>query len=265
MKKIYLNDGTCIYCLKETEAIVLDEHIKGYLNLGVNIKNGDTIIDVGANIGVLGVRLSKKFNDIKIHCFEPIPEIYSTLKQNAKLSLNKQFYTYRMGISNSSKTLNFTYYPNSPALSTSNPEVWDNDQKNFMAAVSGSISHIPKQFWWAKLIPNFITPLIAKYLKANKKQITSKVISLSEFIINQNIKIINLLKIDCEGEEVNVLRGIESKHWPLIKSVVMEVNDIENNIEISKKILSSNGFTDIKLEKEKGFENTKLTNIYATK
>ena len=46
MKKIYLNDGTCIYCLKETEAIVLDEHIKGYLNLGVNIKNGDTIIDI---------------------------------------------------------------------------------------------------------------------------------------------------------------------------------------------------------------------------
>ena len=212
-----------------------------------------------------GGRLSKKFNDIKIHCFEPIPEIYSTLKQNAKLSLNKQFYTYRMGISNSSKTLNFTYYPNSPALSTSNPEVWDNDQKNFMAAVSGSISHVPKQFWWAKLIPNIITPLIAKYLKANKKQISSNVISLSEFIINQNIKIINLLKIDCEGEEVNVLRGIESKHWPLIKSVVMEVNDIENNIEISKKILSSNGFTDIKLEKEKGFENTKLTNIYATK
>ena len=32
MKKINLNDGTAIYCLKETEAVVLDEHIHGYLN-----------------------------------------------------------------------------------------------------------------------------------------------------------------------------------------------------------------------------------------
>ena len=265
MKKIHLNDGTPIYCLKETEAIVLDEHIKGYLNLGINIKDGDTIIDIGANIGVLGVRLSKKFKNIKIHCFEPIPEIYNSLKQNAQLSLNKQFKTYKMGVSNNTKQLDFTYYPNSPALSTSNPEIWENDQENFISAVEGSIYNVPKQFWWARLIPKFMVPLIAKYLQSNKKKITSKVISLSDFIQNQEIKIINLLKIDCEGEEINVLRGIERKHWPLIKAVVMEVNDIENNIEISKKILSSNGFTHIKLEKEKGFEKTKLTNIYATK
>ena len=34
MKKINLNDGLSIYCLKETEAIVLDEHVKGYLSFG---------------------------------------------------------------------------------------------------------------------------------------------------------------------------------------------------------------------------------------
>ena len=45
----------------------------------------------------------------------------------------------------------------------------------------------------------------------------------------------------------------------------MEANDIKNNIEISTKILSENGFKTIKMEKEKGFEKTKLINIYATK
>jgi len=265
MKKINLNDGTPIYCLKETEAIVLDEHIKGYLNFDINIQNGDTIIDVGANIGVFGVRLSKQFQDIHIHCFEPIPEIYNILKQNAKYSLNKNFQTYRIGLSNTNKKLTFTYYPNSPALSTSKPEIWENDEAHFFSAVEGSISNIPKKIWWARLIPKFLTPIIAKYLKLNNKQVTTQVIALSEFIEHQQIKIIHLLKIDCEGEEINVLRGIKKEHWAIIKSIVMEVNDINKNIEQATRILSNHGFTNITIEKEQGFEKTKLSNIYAKK
>ena len=61
MKKINLTDGTPIYCLKSSEAVVLDEHIKGYLSYGIKTGNKDTIIDVGANIGVFGIRLSKDF------------------------------------------------------------------------------------------------------------------------------------------------------------------------------------------------------------
>ena len=265
MKKINLNDGLPIYCLKETEAIVLDEHVKGYLNFGIQIKNTDVIIDVGANIGVLGVRLSKKLKDIHIHSFEPIPEIYTVLKKNAKLSLNKNFKAYQMGVSNTNKKINFTYYPNSPALSTSNPQIWEHDKKSFISAVEGSISNAPKSFWWAKLIPKFITPLIAQYLQANKRYVEGKVVTLSSFIENEKIKNINLLKIDCEGEEVNVLRGIKNKHWTLIDAVIMEANDIKNNIEISTSILSKNGFKTIRMEKEKGFEQTQLINIYATK
>ena len=127
-----------------------------------------------------------------------------------------------------------------------------------------SISNSARSFWGAQIIPKCIIPLIAKYLTANKKQVKSKVITLSDFIDNEKIKNINLLKIDCEGEEVNVLHGIKKNHWPLIKAVVMEVNDIENNIKVSKKILSDNGFKSIRMEKEKGFEKTKLINIYAT-
>ena len=61
MKKINLTDGTKIHCLKETEALVLDEHINGYLEIGLEISKKGAIIDVGANIGVFGMRLSQKF------------------------------------------------------------------------------------------------------------------------------------------------------------------------------------------------------------
>ena len=263
MKKINLNDGTSIYCIKETEAIVLDEHIKGYLDFNIKLKKDDIIIDVGANIGIFGVRLSKFFNNIQIHAFEPIPQIYEVLKKNSKLSLNKKFNTYRMGLSHKKDYLNFIYYPNSPALSTAKPEIWENNKDNFISAVKGSILNAPSNIWWAKLIPRFFAPLIAKYLKANKKKVKSKVTTLSDFIEKKEIKKISLLKIDCEGHELNVLRGIKDEHWPLIKVIVMEVNDLDNNFEIVKKILLKHNFNHIQSEKEKGFEKTTLINIYA--
>ena len=59
MKKIRLNDGTAIYCIKINEAFVLQQHIYGYLKNCSEFKESDTIIDVGANIGLLGLTLLK--------------------------------------------------------------------------------------------------------------------------------------------------------------------------------------------------------------
>ena len=265
MKKINLNSGLPIYCLKEKEAIVLDEHINGYLSYGVKINKDNTIIDIGANIGVFGLRLSHLFPSLHIHAFEPIPEIHSVLKKNTQLSGNNNFHAYMMGVSNKETELSFTYYPNSPALSTSNPEIWNTNKTSFIAAVEGNIVNAGKQFWWAKYIPTWISPLIARYLMANSKIIKSKVTSLSNFINAKQIKEINLLKVDCEGEEINVLLGIEDQHWNIIKAVIMEVIDIDNNVEKANKILLKKGFKNINLEKEKGFEETDMVNIYATK
>ena len=91
MKKINLNDGTTAYCLKQNEAIVLDDHIKGYLKYGIKINEGDVIIDIGANIGILGLRLSQSYHDITIHAFEPIPEIHKVLKKNSEISQNPKY------------------------------------------------------------------------------------------------------------------------------------------------------------------------------
>ena len=265
MKKINLTDGTKIHCLKETEALVLDEHINGYLEIGLEISAKDAINDVGANIGVFGMRLSQKFKNIPIYSFEPIPEIYKTLKKNAEDSQNPNFKTYMMGISNKAQLLEFTYYPNSPALSTSHPEVWQNDKNHFNYAIQGSISSMRSKFWWSKLIPNFFIPFIARYLQSNQQKISSQVITLSDFIKKEKIQKIQLLKIDCEGEEINVLSGVQKTHWRKIESIVMEINDINHNLKMAKNILSKNGFQKIKLIKEKGFEKTNLINLYATK
>ena len=81
MKKIRLTDKTPIYCLKSAEAIVLDDHVNGYFNHGIELKDGDVVVDVGANIGVFGIRASQRFKEITIHSFEPVPDIFKVLKK----------------------------------------------------------------------------------------------------------------------------------------------------------------------------------------
>ena len=72
-----------------------------------------------------------------------------------------------------------------------------------------------------------------------------------------------MLKLDCEGHEWEVIKGISESNWPIIKSIVMEVHDIDNRAEKVKTILKDKGFSKITLEKEKALETTDLVNIYA--
>ena len=167
MKKIRLNDGTPIYCIKRNEAFVLQQHIYGYLKNCAQFEDGDTIIDIGANIGLLGLTLSKKYKNIKIHAFEPMPNIFSVLQKNVQVSSNINYKVYPIGISNKKKDLVFTYYPNSPALSTSNPEIWNDHKKKFFSAVKGNLLNFKKKKWWINLITFFLVPLIAKFLTHN--------------------------------------------------------------------------------------------------
>ena len=60
MKKTSLIDGSKIYCISPTEGQMLYAHIAGYINHdSIQIKSGDTIVDVGATIGIFGIKLSK--------------------------------------------------------------------------------------------------------------------------------------------------------------------------------------------------------------
>ncbi len=264
MKKILLSKDTPIHCLIPSETIMLNDHIDGYFNNGINLKEGDVVIDVGANVGVLGVRLSKKFNNINIYCFEPIPNIFNVLKKNSELSENPFFKVYENGVGEKMENREFTYFPNSPALSTAKPEMWKKEPETLINAVKGSIKNAPKKFWWAKFIPSFLAPLFTKYLTSNSKKIICKIITLSDFIKEENIQRIDFLKIDCEGLEWNVLKGIQENDWKKIKSCVIEVHDINQRLEKVSRLLKSHQFN-IVLEKEESLKETKLINVYATK
>ena len=70
---------------------MLHEHINGYFDDFINFKETDTIIDVGANIGIFGIELSDRYSNINVISFEPMLDIFNVLKENAIVSKNSNF------------------------------------------------------------------------------------------------------------------------------------------------------------------------------
>ena len=57
-----------------------------YLTQTAVFRGGDTVIDVGAHVGVVSIYLAKKFPFIKIYAIEPDPLNYACLKRNIELN-----------------------------------------------------------------------------------------------------------------------------------------------------------------------------------
>lgn len=265
MKKVKLSDGTQIFCLKAAEAKVLDHHTEGYLQHGVQINEGDVILDVGANIGVFGIRAIQKFNQVQVHAFEPIPDIFEVLKANAEKFDKKRFHVHQFGIATTNEEVVFSYFPNTPALSSFHMEDWDENPSSFKEAVKGSIKNPPEGMKWMRLIPTFFAGAIAKKLLKGKKQIHCLIRNTSDVIQELKLEQIDLLKVDCEGAELEVIQGISTDDWSKIKSVVIEVHDNDSRLNKVSEILEKAGFKHIHIEKEKGLESTGLYNIFATR
>ena len=60
-----------------------------------------------------------------------------------------------------------------------------------------------------------------------------------------------------------VLKGIRESDWPKIKSLVIEVHDIDGRLEHVRQLLSDKGFSQLHTESEVGLEDTGIFNIFA--
>ena len=263
MNKTTLIDKREVYCINWREAQMLQEHIDGYFDDYIEVKSNDMIVDIGANIGIFGLELSKRYNNINIFAFEPIKDICNVLKENSILSKNKNFKVYNYGISDKIGEENFTYFPNSPALSTSKNEISES-KEDLISALKGSLMNAPKNWWWARLIPAFLYPYIVKKLIKNPVETKCLIKTLSSVMDSIPITKIDLLKIDCEGNELNVINGIDMKHWPFIKQIIIEVNDIDGRFNYINKKLTELGYK-IKITKDPSLKNTNLINVFAKK
>ena len=212
-------------------------HQKKILNFfKQKFSNQITVVDVGAHYGETIKILKKNFNIKKIYSFEASPINFNVLEKNFPNNLlDVEIYNLALGAHSSESYINQT-----------------------IESSSSTINSINKN---SKYLDRKLKVLKIKNEDLVIKKIPIKIISLDEFIETKKIQNIDILKIDTEGYEFNVLKGIK-KNYQIIKMIYFEhhYDDmILKNYKFSEinKLLNDYGFSMVKKNKmlfRKSFE-----------
>ena len=174
---------------------------KDFLKFIELINDGDHVLDIGANIGVMSYYLSKRLPNSAIHAFEPVPEnmkVFLKVKRKFKLSNVK---TYPIAVGNESGKIDMIM-----------------PQEN--AVYFHGLSRVNQD------------------IQNNGKISTVEIKRLDELNDFKKVKV-NALKIDVEEYEFNVLKGAEdliSKNRPVIYCELWDTENRKNSMEFIKKL-----------------------------
>lgn len=197
-----------VYAASAIEARFLYEEIFRagcYADLG--LPDRPLVLDVGANIGMFVLFVTRRYPHAEVHAFEPAPVSAALLRRNLELHGLDGVVVHETALGSvAEQDVPFVYYPMIPGNSTRYPEIKELQKANMTRQLGSRV--------------------VERMHRG--EQITTSVRRLSEFLAGD--RRVDLLKIDAEGAEVDVLRGIDPAQWPLIGQVVLEVQDLADRL-----------------------------------
>lgn len=267
MSETLLPNGMKIFCLREEEVPILYKQIQEYFRNGIELHEGDTVFDVGANIGLFTLWVHQLCNkNVSIYAFEPIPAVFEVLQCNVQRFDPEKLRVFPCGLSQESKTMTFGYHVNATALSTAYPDNSKEEKDQFKKIILRNLKDAPPSIRWLRWLPPFLRSLILDQKLEPVFQIervTCQLRTVSDIIREHEIQQIDLLKVDVEKSELDVLLGIEDRDWQKIKQVVVEVHDLDGRVEKITALLQEHGLSKITVEQEPIFMGSKIFNLYA--
>jgi len=198
-------------------------------------QNFINVIDIGGHKGETINFFLKNFNVNKIYVFEPNHRLFETLIRKFT-NQNTFIFNYGVGFQNEKKILNIS-----------------------IDSASSTINKINTNTDYYKRKKKILSFGNKKPYFVGTQKI--KVINLSEFLLSKESKI-DILKIDTEGYELNILKGINKEDFKKIKLIYFEHH---YDLMISKgykfsdinKLLKDNNFTlkyKLRMKFRKSFE-----------
>jgi FkbM family methyltransferase len=235
---------------------IFEERI--YFRHGINLLPGESVFDIGANIGLFTIFVEENFPGTRVHAFEPSPRTFEILRANVS-RYGEAVSLHHCGIAGRAGEALFTFYPNYSIMSGFHSE-GDHDQSALRAGIK---SHLKEQG-----IENpqerFVGMMLKQALQ-EKQEIVCRLETISGIMDSAGIEKLGLLKIDAEGSELDILAGIRDNHWHSIRQIVMEVHDANEERRLHlKTLLERHGYA-CTFEQEQRLAGTGIVNCYASR
>jgi len=229
-----------------------------YLRHGIGLKDGDTVVDIGANIGLFSLFVMSRCKNPKIYACEPAPVVYELLKANCD-AYGASARALNVGVSDKAKTATFTFYEKSSVFSGFHSDE-AKDREAIQAVVRNMLSG---ESVAGESVEEYVTELTADRLRHSTYE--CQMTSVSDIIRENGIDRIDLLKIDAEKSELDIIEGIEERDWPKIDQIVLEIHDpTREAVKRIESLLIEKGYR-CALEQETLLEHAGLFNLYATR
>jgi FkbH-like protein/FkbM family methyltransferase len=257
-QRYILPNGLEIAHLKPYETNYLYNEIfveKTYLKHDIELPDGATVLDIGANIGMFSLFVIGHCKNPKLFSFEPSPITFEVLKKNLALYSPKSI-PCNVGIADSDREAEFTFYPHSSVFSG----FFADDETDGDALRQAMENELIAKDQSKESVQAHLDQMVKDRLK--KETYRCQLRSLSSLFTEHQIERVDLLKIDAEKCEWDILQSIQDAEWKKIRQVVIEVHDKEGKILTNiQTLLQEKGFI-INVVEEELLEKSGLYNIY---
>lgn len=177
------------------------------------VKTGSVVIDIGANVGVYTIALSREVGDSgAIYSFEPILSTYEILVSNVRHMSLKNVTTINMGLSEKKETL-LMEIPH-----------YDEGGENYYQ------SRIVDK---ANLVPDL------RHYEIN-------VTDLDSYLKEKKVEAVDFIKIDVEGHELNVIKGalttLDTFKPAMFIEVSGSIDEAGTNAQLVNQLIVKRGY-----------------------
>jgi FkbM family methyltransferase len=246
----------------------LKREVEEYFTLGAAVRPGDTVIDVGANIGAFALRAAEMAeDDLTIFCFEPSPDTYQALRANfdgnsvlqkTRHSLNAAGLTSQGQAGKELSFYNFRRYPTNSTFDIAGKrrelEIFFEDRGRRLRERLGPVVGTPVEWVVSRLPSGPLGWWISKQVMGIE-EVKARLETLDQVLLREKITRVDLLKIDVEGLELDVLLGLGPQTWPLINQVVMETHNRDGRQAVIEELLKRKGLADLRVASQTSVDN----------
>lgn len=183
-----------------------------YLIQGQRLSPGDTVIDIGANIGCFSVLAASLVGSSgRVISVEPERATFESLRRNVRLNRYRNVGTRRLAIGGSSGEVELHVGPNA---------LFNSIYADVGGAAAGARAH-----------------------RTGPEVQTVPMSTLEELMDDAGVERCNYLKVDCEGAEYDIFREMDERTAGRIDQITMEVHRVPGDEpEALRSILTELGF-----------------------